>query len=118
MGNFLSTEEFAEGDEHHHEERTKPERKKRKARAKTAKRRGGVGAPPPVDEFSFFSDPGDSLEQHKERENEEEVNGGMENYNFQYEEEPVTKPKRKKRGGATISRRKRIAWEDEDNEAY
>jgi hypothetical protein len=131
MGNFLSTEEIGEEEEqeqHGGEERMKVERKKRKARAKTAKRRAAAVAPPvslETEGFGYFSDPTDSLErregrkENEIREEEELEPPNMDvwrNTSREYEDEPVSKPKRRKRGGATISRRKRIAWEDEGDE--
>jgi hypothetical protein len=132
MGNFLSTEEMGEEEEQHGgEERMKVERKKRKARAKTAKRRAAAAAAvaPPVsletEGFGYFSDPTDSLErregrkENEFREEEELEPPNMDvwrNTSREYEDEPVSKPKRRKRGGATVSRRKRIAWDDEGDE--
>ncbi len=128
MGNFLSTEEFGEEEEQHggvSAEKIRLEKKKRRARAKTAKRRAAAAAAafaPPVsietEGFGLFADsPGDSLEKREGRkENEIREEEDFDPSAMDYDE-PVTKPKRRKRGGATISRRKRIAWE-EDEEDY
>lgn len=134
MGNFLSTEDLGEEEQQHGVEKMKQDKKKRRARAKTAKRRAAATAntagsfAPPVSlttegfgvsldlpkEDAWRTDPEESLE-HKEKEKEMESREEEETYTMDYDE-PVTKPKRKKRGGTTISRRKRIAWEDEDDE--
>lgn len=104
MGNFLSTEDMDE--ETHYDERAKPERKKRRARARTVKRRAQVVEEEEEDTssgFNLFGGPSAEDEQEKE-ENVIE--------NIRMEVEP-SKPKRKRRG-ATISRRKKVAWEEDD----
>ncbi len=132
MGNFLSTEEFPDEQEQHggmmNEERIKLEKKKRRARAKTAKRRAAAAAvaaasapsyAPPVnietEGFGFFQDdPEDSLEK-KEGRSDIEIREEEGTYPSHVDyDEPATKPKRRKRGGATLSRRKRIAWEEDE----
>ena len=100
MGNLLSTEDI---DEEYIEEPVKPERKKRRNKAKTTKRRLPVVVEEEDDGdsgFSFFSS-----------EPQEDV---IENIRMDVEPE-VQKPKRKKRGASTVSRRKKVAWDEEDD---
>jgi hypothetical protein len=100
MGNLLSTEDLENEEEY--DEPVRPEKKKRRSRAKTAKRR----EPPSNNGFGLFTDSGESLE------NNEDV---IESLNFEDEYREPVKPKRKKRA-TTMSRRKKVAWEEDDEE--
>lgn len=105
MGNLLSTEDI---DETQYEERVKPERKKRKTRARTAKRRTAPVVEEEEDTSSGFNLFGGFSGE------EEDPDSVVENIKMDVEPEPeYTKPKRKRRG-ATISRRKKVAWEEEE----
>jgi hypothetical protein len=98
MGNFLSTEDLE--NEEDYDEPVKPEKKKRRTRAKTAKRRES----PSNSGFGLFTDSGESLE------NNDDV---IESLNFEDEYREPVKPKRKKRA-TTMSRRKKVAWEEDE----
>ena len=102
MGNLLSTDDLE--NDHEYDEPVKPEKKKRKARAKTAKRRD----PPSNNGFGLFTDSGESLE------NNDDV---IDNLNFEDEYREPVKPKRRKKA-ATVSRRKKVAWDEDEETDY
>lgn len=103
MGNLLSTEDL--GNEQEHDEPVKQEKKKRRGKAKTAKRREEPRVTD-TEGFSLFSDPGEPLE---------EKDDVIESLNLESEYREPSKAKRKKRS-STVSRRRKVAWEDEDFE--
>jgi hypothetical protein len=102
MGNLLSTEDLE--NENEYDEPVKTEKKKRRTRAKTAKKRD----PPSNSGFGLFTDSGESLE------NNDDV---IESFNFDDEYREPVKPKRRKKA-TTVSRRKKVAWEEDEDAEY
>lgn len=100
MGNLLSTEDL--DNEQDYEEPMKPEKKKKRSRARTAKRRDQ----PSNNGFGLFTDSGESLE------NKDDV---IDSLNFEDEYREPAKPKRRKRA-TTVSRRKKVAWEEDEED--
>lgn len=98
MGNLLSTEDLE--NEQEYDEPVKQEKKKRRGKAKTAKRREEPR------QSSFF-DSEESLEN-----NDDDV---IESLNLALEHREPTKTKRKKRA-STVSRRRKVAWEDAEED--
>jgi hypothetical protein len=108
MGNLLSIEDD-DDERDYYEERVKPERekekKKRRGKARTVKRKMET-----LEDFGLFDDVDNKV--IGSRENDDDQDDVIENIKMETEYE-APKQRRKKRNVGAVSRRRKVAWDDD-----